>query len=287
MRDFPPMTDRSVRCTMVGIMPSIHKTVDAMIASDEYADQVREFRDLFNTKRDHWLTLDDDRDLLRDLIALWVTLESRQTVATACLLRLIAGVPEMSTFPWDQYDSQPLPNREVFHLDRECAPSAAAWVTYLRAKSMLRDQTVIPEIVDTWIDLPKFGYSWPNKWLIDCLAYCATVMAVDTLYDRWLTCVPEGDRQAAQIELCLLQRVRVIPPRLTAQDLEHNGLALLAYSLLMGEAHPVLLHQLRADFPSDWGFRARCRLRPHIRRLCRGPEDWTQNLIRNLRSPQY
>lgn len=287
MRDFPAMTEHSVRCTMFGLVPSIHNAYDAMLASDEYADQVAEFCDLFNLKRDYWLTLEDDRDLLLDLISLWGTLEERQLVARSCVLRLIASVPGMSTFPWDEYDAEPLPLRELFHLDRESAPSLNAWFTYLHAKSLLRDETVVPEIMVTWNDSPNAWRSARNLQLVYDLAACASDSAVELLCDRWLNCANDRDRNAAQLELCLLRHPGVSPPKMTDLEVERSGVALLAHSLRLHAAHPVLLRYLQPDNQCYTRLRPECLRRPHIRKLCRGPEGWSQNLIRYLCSPQY
>lgn len=286
MRNLPPFTIETVRGLMFGLVPTVHTDISKMLATDEHPDEVRACLEFLNSKRNLWLKLTDDGDLLDDLFLTWQTLNPSQFVIRASILRLIHSLLSLPTFPWDSRDSGPSPTMELLHVDRECLPTSGAWRFYLETKAWLRDPSVIPEIAATWDDSPNSNWSSPNLRLVHCLAYCATAPAIDLLRDRWATAVFDGDRQAAQLELCLLRQPGISPPAMTALEIERSGVALLVHSFRLHTPHPVLLRYLQPDNQGHGWLKSECLRRPHLRQLCRGPGNWYHNLIRYLAAPQ-
>ncbi|MDB5334476.1 MAG: hypothetical protein JWN70_95 [Planctomycetaceae bacterium] len=280
MRIIPPFTKQTVLSTMFGLVPTIHTDLGKMQATDEHPDEVQACLEFLISKRELWLSLTDEGDLLDDLLLTWKTLHPSQFVERACMLRMIAALLTHPTLRWEIRDARPLPTETVLQMDREAFPFRGGWHLYLETKAWLRDPTVVPEVAATW-DVPLDAHlSGINARLPRSLAYSATDAAVALLFDRWTRSVDIGERQAAQLELCLLEVPGISPPKMTDLEIERSGIALLAHSIRLDAVHPVLLRWLQPDNPCHEALRMECMRRPHLRRLCRGPHDWAQNLIR-------
>jgi len=287
MRSIPPFDDQTVRCLMFGLVPTIHRSYADMFATQEYLPQVLAFSEFLQMKREIWMTLPDDSEILHDLLQIWQTLQATQMVALACTLRLMHSLLHQPEFPWPAYDARPLPAGKLIHMDHESVPTKLAWMTYLELKSMLRDPSVISEIAITWDSTAESAGKSSNLRLIQCLGYSSSPAAVELLFDRWGDCLRDDERRAAQLELCLLRQPGVLPPPMTDLEIERSELALLVHSIRLHTPHPVLLRYLQTDNSCYEFLRTICLRRPHLRQLCQGPGTWSENLIRYLATPHY
>lgn len=286
MRNLPPFTKQTVLSLMFGLVPTVHTSPALIAATDEHPGEVQACLEFLLSKRELWLTLTDEGDLLDDLLLTWNTLRLGQFVERACMLRLIASLLTHPTLCWEARDARPLPTEAVLQMDRESFPFHGGWLLYLDTKAWLRDPTVVPEIAATW-DAPLDSHlAGINARLSRSLAYSATDPAIALLHDRWSRSVNAIEREVAQFELCLLGARGILPPKMTDIDIERSDIGLLAHSIRLHAVHPVLLSWLQPDSHCHDRLRLECMRRPHLRRLCRGPYGWAQNLIRYFAAPQ-